>query len=197
MIAGHYDTNYPLKNFVGANDGGSSTGLLLELAKVLRDAPREGYSVWLVWFDGEEAFQQWSDRDSLYGSRHLAEKWEQDGTLKKVRALLLLDMIGDADLNVLRDMNSTPWLLDVVQKAATQLGNQSYFFQSENQVEDDHLPFARRGVPVADLIDLSYGPDNSWHHTSNDTLDKVSPKSLEIVGNTVLETIRLLDSPAR
>jgi hypothetical protein len=197
VVAGHYDTNYPLKNFVGANDGGSSTGLLLELAKVLRDAPRNGYSVWLVWFDGEEAFQQWSESDSLYGSRHLAEKWEQDGTLKKVRALLLLDMIGDADLNVLRDANSTPWLLDLVHKAAAQLGNQSYFFQSENQVEDDHLPFARRGVPVADLIDLSYGPDNSWHHTPNDTLDKVSPKSLEIVGNTVLETIRLLDSPAR
>jgi Peptidase family M28 len=197
VISGHYDTNYPLKNFVGANDGGSSTGLLLELAKVLRDQPRDGYSVWLVWFDGEEAFQQWSDTDSLYGSRHLAEKWERDGTLKKIRAFLLLDMIGDADLNVLRDMNSTPWLLDVVHNAAARLGNQSYFFQSENEIADDHLPFARRGVPVADLIDLSYGPNNTWHHTLNDTLDKVSPKSLEIVGNTVLETIRLLDSPAR
>jgi glutaminyl-peptide cyclotransferase len=196
VVAGHYDTNYPLKNYVGANDGGSSTGLLLELARVLRGAPRNGHSVWLVWFDGEEAIREWSDKDSLYGSRHLAETWEREGTLKKIRAFLLLDMIGDADLNIMREMNSTPWLLDVVYKAASQLGTESHFFASENYIEDDHLPFARRGVPVADLIDLSYGPGNAWHHTSNDTLDKVSPGSLEIVGNTVLQTIHLLEAPA-
>jgi Zn-dependent M28 family amino/carboxypeptidase len=196
VIAGHYDTNYPLKNFVGANDGGSSTGLLLELAHVLRNAPRDGDSVWLVWFDGEEAFKQWSDADSLYGSRHLAAKWQQDGTLKEIRAFLLLDMIGDADLNIMRESYSTPWLLDVVQQAATNLGTQAYFFKSDGYVEDDHLPFAHKGVPVADLIDLSYGPNNSWHHSPEDTLDKVSPHSLEVVGNTVLETIRLLDAAA-
>jgi len=201
VIAGHYDTNYPLKNYVGANDGGSSTGLLLELANHFRGKKREGYSVWLVWTDGEEAIQKWSPTDSLYGSRHLAAKWQQDGTLKKIKAFLLLDMIGDAvldmigdaDLNIDRDLNSTPWLEDLVYQAAGELGYQSHFFARSTRIDDDHLPFARLQVPVADLIDLDYGYNNVFHHTPEDTLDKLSPASLEIVGNTVLETVRLLD----
>ncbi|HVZ59771.1 MAG TPA: M28 family peptidase [Terriglobales bacterium] len=197
VVAGHYDTNYPLKNFVGANDGGSSTALLLELANALREQKRQGYSVWLVWFDGEEAIRQWSSTDSLYGSRHLAEKWERDGTLKKIKAFLLLDMIGDADLSIMRDLNSTAWLQDVVLQAATGSGKQAYFFRESNQIEDDHIPFARRGVPVVDLIDLNYGPGNSYHHTPQDTVDKLSVRSLEIVGNVVLETIRLLNGPTQ
>ncbi len=105
VIAGHYDTNYPLRNtgYVGANDGGSSTAILLELANQLRGKKRDGYSVWLLWTDGEEAVKAWTDTDSLYGTRHLAEKWQKDGTLKKIKAFLLADMIGDADLNVDRD----------------------------------------------------------------------------------------------
>ena len=116
VIAGHYDTNYPLRNtgYVGANDGGSSTAILLELANQLRGKKREGYSVWLLWTDGEEAVKEWTATDSLYGVRHLAEKWQQDGTLKNIKAFLLADMIGDADLNVDRDSNSTPWLEDLV-----------------------------------------------------------------------------------
>jgi len=194
VIASHYDTNLPLKNYVGANDGGSSTGLLLELANHFRGKKREGYAVWLLWTDGEEALQKWSATDSLYGSRHLADKWQQDGTLKKIRAFVLLDMIGDADLNVDRDMNSTPWLEDLVGQAAAHLGYQSHFFARVIQIDDDHLPFARMQVPVADLIDFTYGYNNVFHHTSEDTLDKLSPTSLEIVGNTVLETVRLLDA---
>ena len=114
VIAGHYDTNYPLRNtgYVGANDGGSSTAILLELANQLRGKKREGYSVWLFWTDGEEAVKDWTDTDSLYGARHLADKWQKDGTLKNIKAFLLADMIGDADLNVDRDSNSTPWLED-------------------------------------------------------------------------------------
>jgi glutaminyl-peptide cyclotransferase len=192
VVAGHYDTLYGRKDFVGANDGGSSTGLLLELARQLRGKQLGGYSVWLVWFDGEEAVKQWSPTDSIYGSRHLAAKWAKDGTLKKIQAFLLLDMIGDADLNIERDANSTPWLEDVVYKAATNLGYHSHFFAHATEIEDDHLPFARAGVPVADLIDYDYGPNNSYWHTSQDTLDKLSPQSLEIVGSVVLETIRLL-----
>jgi glutaminyl-peptide cyclotransferase len=192
VVSGHYDTLYGRKDFVGANDGGSSTGLLLELARQLRGRKLDGYSVWLVWFDGEEAVRQWSPKDSVYGSRHLAAKWAKDGTLKKVQALLLLDMIGDADLNLERDSNSTPWLQDVVYKAASGLGYRSYFFARPNQIEDDHLPFARAGVPVADLIDFNYGPDNAYWHTPQDTMDKLSPQSLEVVGSVVLETIRLL-----
>ena len=192
VVTGHYDTLYGRKDFVGANDGGSSTGLLLELARQLRGQKLEGYRVWLVWFDGEEAIKQWSPTDSLYGSKHLAAKWAKDGTLKKIQAFLLLDMIGDADLNIERESNSTPWLEDVVYKAATDLGYQSHFFARTNDLEDDHLPFARAGVPVADLIDYDYGPNNSYWHTPQDTLDKLSPQSLEVVGSVVLRTIHLL-----
>lgn len=191
VIATHYDTLYSQKEFVGANDGGSGTGLLLELAHQLR-GQREGPSVWLVWLDGEEAVKQWSATDSLYGSRHLAEKWQKDGTVKKIKAFILLDMIGDADLNIDRDSNSTPALLSVVEQAATRLGYQSHFFSREIAVSDDHQPFAAAGVPVADLIDFDYGYGNAFWHTREDTLDKLSPRSLEIVGNVVLESVRIL-----
>ena len=195
VIAGHYDTNYPLRDtgYVGANDGGSSTAILLELANQLRGKKRDGYSVWLLWTDGEEAVRLWSATDSLYGVRHLAEKWQQDGTLKKIKAFLLADMIGDADLNVDRDSDSTPWLEDLVYQAASNLGYQSHFFARTIPVADDHLPFVERGVPSADLIDLDYGYGNVFHHTPQDTLDKLSPKSIEIVGLVILETVRLLD----
>jgi glutaminyl-peptide cyclotransferase len=195
VIAGHYDTNYPLKDsgYVGANDGGSSTAILLEIANQLRDKKRDGYSVWLVWTDGEEAVKTWSDTDSVYGTRHLAERWEKDGTLKQIKAFLLEDMIGDADLNVDKDANSTPSLESIVYQAATRLGYQSHFFARTIGVEDDHLPFMKRGVPCADLIDLDYGYNNVFHHTPQDTVDKLSPKSLQIVGSVTLETVRLVD----
>ncbi len=205
VIASHYDTNYPLRNtsYVGANDGGSSSGLLLELANQLRGKTRDGYSVWLVWDDAEEAMKPdgsgglpeempFKD-DSLYGITHLAEKWQGDGTLKKVKAFLLADMIGDADLQVERDSNSTPWVEDVIGEAAKRLGYQSHFFGRNNQVSDDHIPFVKRGVPSADLIDFMYGYNNVFWHTTQDTIDKLSPKSLEIVGGVLLETVRILD----
>ena len=198
-ILGHYDTVYSLRNsgFVGANDGGSSTAILLEFANQLRGAttskPRDGYSVWLVWTDGEEAVRTWSDTDSLYGTRHLAEKWEKDGTLKKIKALMVMDMIADADLNIDRDTNSAPWLLDLIYSAAQRGGYQSHFYGRTGPLEDDHLPFAKRGVPCADVIDLDYGYNNVFHHSPQDTMDKLSPTSMEIVGNTIMETIRMLD----
>jgi len=199
IIASHYDTNYPLRNtsFVGANDGGSSSGLLLELANQLRGKPREGYSVWLVWDDAEEGMLPDTEKpfleDSLYGITHLAQKWESDGTLKKVKAFLLADMIGDKDLNIDRDSYSTPWLLDVVGEAAKRLGYQSHFFERNNTVSDDHLPFVKRGVPSADLIDFTYGYNLAYWHTPDDTVDKLSPRSLQIVGSVLLETVRILD----
>jgi Zn-dependent M28 family amino/carboxypeptidase len=194
VIAGHYDTLYSQGNFVGANDGGSSTALLLELANQLRGRKRNGYSVWLVWTDGEEAIKQWSTTDSVYGARHLAAQWQQDGTIKKIKAFLLVDMIGDADLNIDRDANSAPWLEDLILQAASRLGYQSHFFGRTLPMEDDHLPFVKLGVPAADLIDFDYGYGNVFWHTPQDTVDKLSPKSLEIVGNVVLETVRMLDA---
>jgi Zn-dependent M28 family amino/carboxypeptidase len=199
VIASHYDTNYPLRktSYVGANDGGSSSALLLEIANQLRGKTREGYSVWLVWDDAEEAMKPDTEvdfmSDSLYGIAHLADKWQADGTLKKMKAFLLADMVGDADLNILREANSTPWLEDVVYEAATRLAEQSHFGGNKIAMEDDHLPFLKKGVPSADLIDFSYGYNNVFWHTTQDTVDKLSPKSLEIVGRVMLETVRILD----
>jgi glutaminyl-peptide cyclotransferase len=196
ILASHYDTNYPLRNtsFIGANDGASSSALLLEIANQLRGKKREGYSVWLLWDDAEESMQlPWVDAESLYGVHHIADKWRADGTLKKTKAFLLADMIGDADLNIEHDLNSTPWLEDLVYKAASQLGYQSHFYGRTSAMTDDHLAFVKYGVPCADLIDLDYGYNNVFHHTTQDTIDKLSPKSLEIVGSVMLETVRMLD----
>lgn len=196
VLAGHYDTNYPLRNtsFIGANDGGSNVGLMLEIASQLRTHPPEGYSIWLVFTDGEEATVEWTDTDSVYGSKHLAKKWSEDGTAAKIKAFLLLDMIGDKDLDLDQDANSTPWLLNVVYRAAQRVGQQSHFFVRNNSIQDDHLPFRAVGIPVADLIDLDYGFDNLYHHTTQDTPDKCSAASLQIVGDVVMETIRALNT---
>ena len=195
VVAGHYDTNYPLpKSYVGANDGGSSTALLLALADYFRSRPPEGYSIWLVWTDGEEAFVNWSETDSLYGTKQLAQRWQQDGTARKIKAFLLVDMIGDADLDILKETNSTPWLSALVYKAASNLGYQSHFYPYEAAIDDDHLPMLKAGIPSVDIIDLDYGYNNAYHHTPEDTIDKLSPKSLAIAGDVVLETIRLINA---
>jgi glutaminyl-peptide cyclotransferase len=196
IIASHYDTNFPLRNtaYIGANDGASSSALLLEIANQLRGKQRDGYSVWLLWDDAEESMRlPWYDPESLYGVRHLADKWQKDGTLKKVKAFILEDMIGDADLNIDHDRNSTPWLEDMVYQAATKLGSQSHFFERDNIITDDHMPFVEKSVPSVDLIDFDYGYNNVFWHTTQDTVDKLSPKSLEIVGAVTLETVRMLD----
>ncbi|HUN85911.1 MAG TPA: M28 family peptidase [Terracidiphilus sp.] len=200
VLGTHYETNYWLRNinFVGANDGGSTTGLLMAIADELRAETShgrklEGYSVWLVFFDGEEAIKSWSQSDSTYGSRHLAAQWAANGTLGHIKAFVLTDMIGDKDLDIQRETNSTAWLVDMVRQAAKKCGDERYFFQTEEAVEDDHLPFVRRGVPSIDMIDLDYGPNNSYHHTAQDTMDKISARSLQIDGDVILETIRLID----
>jgi len=195
VLASHYDTNYPLRNtsFIGANDGACTSALLLEIANQLRGKKLDGYGIWLLWTDGEEAMVNWSDTDSLYGTKQLAQKWQQDGTAKKIKAFIVLDMIGDADLDIQREGNSTPWLEDLIYQAASRLGYQSHFFAQAVPVEDDHLPFARVGVPVADIIDIDYGYNNAYHHTTEDTLDKLSSRSLQIVGDTVLQAIALIN----
>ncbi len=201
VLATHYETNYPLKNinFVGANDGGATTGLLLGIADKLReqiktakDHKLDGYSVWLVFFDGEEAVRQWSDSDSTYGSRHLAARWGRDGTLGQIKAFILTDMIGDKDLDILRESRSTDWLVNMVRQAVHKFGYDKYFFQEEMPIEDDHLAFVNRGVPSIDIIDLNYGPNNSYHHTAQDTMDKISARSLTIDGDVILETIKMI-----
>ena len=196
VLVTHYETNYPLRNinFVGANDGGSTTGLLMAIADQLRPQTAngqklDGYSVWLVFDDGEEAFNVWSSSDSTYGTRHLAAKWGRDGTLGKIKALMVADMIGDKDLDIQRESRSTDWLVDLMRKAVHKFGYDKYFFQTEGPVEDDHLPFVERGVPSIDVIDLDYGPhtpehpEGAYHHTAQDTMDKLSVRSLTIDGD--------------
>jgi Zn-dependent M28 family amino/carboxypeptidase len=200
VLATHYETNYWLRkiDFVGANDGGSTTGLLLAIADQLRAETAggkklDGYSVWLVFDDGEESIQPtWTDSDSLYGTRHLAAKWQRDGTLGRIKAFILADMIGDKNLDIQRESRSAGWLVALMTKAANKFGYGHHFFQTEGPVEDDHLPFVQRGVPSIDVIDLDYGPNNSYHHTAQDTMDKISARSLTIDGDVFLETIRLI-----
>lgn len=180
LLGGHYDTKYFKEfRFVGANDGGSSAALLIELTRRLAAAPRE-YTYWMVWFDGEEARVSWTATDSLYGSRRLAAELRSAGRLP--RAMILVDMIGDRDLGILREAYSTPWLTDILWATAARLGHGRHFLGTTMGVEDDHAPFLRAGVPAALLIDFDYPP---WH-TADDTLDKVSAQSLAVVGDVVL-----------
>ena len=188
-VTGHYDTKlFPGRRFVGASDGGSPTGLLLELAHALAGEPRTD-DVYLVFFDGEEATGDWSDSDKLYGSRHLALTWRDSGMLARLKAVINVDMIGDRDLNIKREMNSTRALVDLVWKAAADLGYSANFIDERIDIDDDHMPFLQLGAPAIDLIDFDYEP---WHEDS-DTLDKLSAKSLEAVGRVVHESVRRLE----
>lgn len=186
VFSGHYDTK-TVPQFVGANDGGSSTGLLLEMAAVLAGVPRKD-DVYLVFFDGEEAYGEWTDSNSLYGSRHLAEKWAADGTLAKVKALINVDMIGDKDLSLVYNSGSAASLQKTVWDAAGRLGYSQYFSTGGGVTGDDHVPFLQRGVKALDLIDFDYGPNNQYWHTPADTMDKLSAQSLQVVG-TVLQKV--------
>ncbi len=188
LLLTHYDT-LRKENFVGAVDGGSSTGLMLEMARLLCTR-KQPASVWIAFLDGEEAFVHWSDTDSIYGSRELAAKLAVAGQLKQVKAVILADMIGPNNLKIRRESSSTRWLTDLVWHTAERLGYQSYFLSDETAVNDDHLAFLHRGVPAVDLIDLN---DYPYWHTTEDTLDKVSPRSLAIVGHVILETVNQLE----
>jgi glutaminyl-peptide cyclotransferase len=190
-ISGHYDTKL-LPGFLGANDGGSSTGFLLEMLEVLQGAPRQD-DVLLIWLDGEEAFGEWSDTDSLYGSRHLAQKWLSDGTAAKVKALINIDMIGDKNLDLVYDMNSTGSLRDLVWQTGDRLGFHANFVRTPMEMGDDHQPFLRAGIKALDVIDFDYGPDNSWWHNGKDSLDKLSANSFRIIGTVIQAVIPQLE----
>ena len=191
VISGHYDTKlYPGRRFVGANDGGSSTGFLLELARALKGQPRID-DVYIAFLDGEEATGEWSDTDSVYGSKHLAARWQREGFAAKIKALINVDMIGDRSLNIKQEPLSNARLTRLIWGIAADLGYQANFVDDSLEIEDDHLPFIKAGIPSVDLIDFDYPP---WHE-DNDTMDKLSPRSFEIVGNVVMETIRKIEKP--
>ena len=194
LVGGHWDTKRETRfAFVGANDGGSSTGFLLELARVLKNSPPADIGVWLAFFDGEEPLRDWTRTDSLYGSRRMAGQFRAAGTHRNIAAVVIVDMIGDRDLDLLRDLNSTGWLNEMARDVAGRL-TLTVFGDMTTSVEDDHVPFAAIGLPVIDLIDLNYGPNNSYWHTAQDTPDKLSAESLTAVGRLVLG---LIDAIAR
>ena len=186
VLASHFDTKlYREFRFVGANDGASSTAALLELGRVLKQRQNE-FTIELLFLDGEEArMPEWRGLDNTYGSRHYVDAARKANTLSTLKALVLLDMIGDRDLKVRRDANSTPWLVDSLWAAAAKLGHSGTFSNELTTIEDDHVPFLRAGVPAVDIIDL----ENPTWHTPQDTLDFVSARSLQTVGDVVLAAI--------
>jgi Zn-dependent M28 family amino/carboxypeptidase len=191
IIAGHYDTKiFKEFRFVGANDAGSSTGFLIELARALKGRTNP-YPIELLFLDGEESVIAWEGTDHTYGSRYYVDAARRAGTLDSIRALILVDMIGDRELQIKREENSTPWLTDVIWTAARRL-NRPEFVNQSTPIEDDHLEFLAAGIPAVDVIDLDYptatAPSPYWH-TADDTLDKMSARSLQVVGDVLLAAL--------
>ncbi len=193
LITGHYDTKRSKDfTFVGASDAGSSAAMLIELARVMKDQPRE-FTYEFVWLDGEEAVcWDWYEcgkpgaPDNTYGSRYYVAAGRKDGTLKTAKAMVLLDMVGDRDLRIKRESKSTRWLTDLVWAAARRVGHAASFPDEEaGEIEDDHVPFLEAGVPSVDIIDLDYV---HWHKAT-DNLDNVSERSLKIVGEVVVAAL--------
>jgi glutaminyl-peptide cyclotransferase len=192
LLGTHYDTK-KMDNFVGADDGGSSTAVMLEIARNLCKAPAGKYAVWIAFFDAEEAFNlEWKDPDNTYGSRQMAAQLAQSGDLPKVKAFILADLVGGRNSHFRRDPESTKWVVDLVWSVADRLGYSNVFLsESGGPGGDDHLSFTKRNVPSVDIIDLVLDEVPYWH-TPQDTLDKISPKTLAITGHTILESIQEL-----
>jgi Zn-dependent M28 family amino/carboxypeptidase len=203
VLASHYETNYPLKDigYIGANDGACTTALLIALGQYYRVHPPQGYSVWLLFDDGEEAVGNngMTGSDQLYGVRHLAAKWSGDGTLGHIKAFVVADMIGWKEMNIDHEENSTPGLLDLLARAGKDTGHSSYLFRHSMPIDDDHIPFKERRVPVLDVIAYEYGPydsargDYAFHHTDKDTMDKLSAQSLQVSADLFVDLVKLID----
>lgn len=198
ILAGHYDTLFKT-GFIGANDGASSTAILLAFADALA-TNKTKMQIWLVWTDLEEGINGFDGDDGLVGSRHLAKKLQAAGMVPRIKGFFLLDMIGDKNLNVARESGSSKWLQDFISQAAKQLGYTQYFFRYRTGIIDDHQSFLDVGIPSVDVVDAEFGRMGEkfdgmgeFHHANTDTMDKVSQQSLEIVGKTILLTVELLD----
>ncbi len=187
ILASHYDSKY-FENFpfVGANDSASSSGLLLELARILAKYNPTDHTLWFVFFDGEEALFEWTSADSLYGSREFVKMLKRNNQLGAISALILLDMIGGKDLLFYKDVFSTVWLKNIIWMKAAELGHDDIFESwGSVSIQDDHIPFAKEGIPVVNIIDPNY----AYWHTSKDTPNRLSARNIEIVGNVVLASL--------
>ena len=195
VIGGHYDTKlFRDFRFVGANDGGSSAAFLIELGRALKSRASR-VPIELLFLDGEEATGDWEGTDHTYGSRHYVEAARQAGTLKDIRAFVLVDMIGDRDLVIKRESNSTPALTDAIWSAARKL-NRREFVNEATPIEDDHLEFLAASVPSVDIIDLEYSTRSgevAWH-SKYDTIENVAAGSLQAVGDVLLAALPALEA---
>ncbi len=187
LIASHYDSKvFDQFPFVSANDGASSSATVLEIARVLASEKPIPQSIWFAFFDGEEAIEQWTEDDSLYGSREFVRMLREEGSLSQVKAMILLDLIGAKEVQFTKETYSTDWLKSLIWRKASHLGHDNLFpLRNGTPIEDDHLPFIRAGIPAVDIIDLHY----SYWHTPQDTPDKLSPENMAIVGNVVLASL--------
>jgi hypothetical protein len=192
-LVGHYDTKlFDNMRFVGANDGGSSAAWVLEMARATAGLRLQS-TLEFVFFDGEEAVVEWTDDDSVYGSRHDVERRNRAGTLQQLKAVILVDMIGDKDLRIERESQSTEWLTDTIWTTARSLGYAREFPNTVQTISDDHIPFLKAKVQAVDLIDFDYGPGHAYWHEAADTLDKTSARSLKVVGDTVYASLTEID----
>jgi Zn-dependent M28 family amino/carboxypeptidase len=187
VIGSHFDTKKMGVAFVGANDGGSSTAVLLEIARVIATSGQRNVTYRFLFLDGEEALRtEWVDPDNRYGSKYHAEQLKKSGAAANVKAFVLLDMVGDKDLKLVRESYSDSWLLEAFMSAAKSNGLGAHFEGQREAITDDHLSFLSIGVPSVDMIDFDYGPSNAYWHTSDDTLDKCSQESLGAIGKITL-----------
>lgn len=189
LLLTHYDT-LRMDNFMGAVDGGSSTGLMLEMARLMCAQKKQPNSVWIAFVDGEEALVNWhADNDNTYGSRQMAAKLTASGDLKRIKAVILADLIGPDNPRFKKDSNSTPWLTNLVWGVAARLGYRDIFVSEPDAIDDDHLAFLHRNVSAVDIIELD---DYKYWHTPEDTMDKVSARSLSIAGHVIVESVNEL-----
>lgn len=192
LLGSHYDTKAGIAGFAGANDSGSSTGLLLELARVLKANGPHGAEIRFAFFDGEECLERYGPQDGFHGSRHLAASMAADGSLSNTAAMILLDMVGDKDLTITIPRNSEPALISLAFDSARAEGVRDRFGLFPGMISDDHEAFRARGVPAIDLIDFEFGSApglNDYWHTAQDSMDKVSAESLETVGRVVVRMV--------
>ena len=195
LLATHYDTDTldpqhkKMSNFVGADDAGSSTGVMLEMARVLCGKPQPA-TIWITFFDGEEALKEWTDTDSVYGSREMAATMALSGDLARVKAFVLADLVGGKNFHVKRDSETTQWLQDIIWDTAARMGHKDLFVAEHGDgMEDDHLPWKARKVPTVDIMDLDIAGDVNYWHTEQDSLDKISAKTLQAVGDVIFASL--------
>ncbi|MDF7808143.1 M28 family metallopeptidase [Pontiellaceae bacterium B12219] len=194
ILGSHFDTMPGIDNFQGANDSGSSTGVLLELARMIQSSDAvPDLGIIFAFFDGEEGIADYVEGDGLHGSRYMARKLVETGDHKKIKAMILLDMVGDRDLKFTIPYNSTANLVQETLNAAHTLGYRDHFMLSRSIITDDHVPFLQIGIPAIDLIDFKYGSEpglNDHWHTEADNLQNISAESLEITGNIALQILK-------